>query len=184
MYKKIDLRFSLVFLFVLMAVLTRLLPHWPNVTAIGAMALFGAAQFKDKKWALFIPFIALFISDLYLNNVIYGMYYEGFVWMATPWVYVGFAAILGVGFLLRGKVKMGHVFGAAVGGSMLFFLITNVGSWIADPIYPKNGAGLLAAYTAGVPFFWNTLLGNVFYSALMFGSFAWMESRYLNLQKA
>jgi len=59
----------------------------------------------------------------------------------------------------------------------LFFLVTNFGAWLGSPIYPQTGAGLVAAYVAGIPFFQNTLLGTLFYSALMFGSFAALRRR-------
>ena len=62
MQQKIDLRFSLLLTFVFLAALTRIMPHWPNVTAMGAMALFGAAHFRNRYLAFLVPLLALFVS--------------------------------------------------------------------------------------------------------------------------
>ena len=62
-------------------------------------------------------------------------------------------------------------------GAIQFFLITNLGMWAMGTmsIYPKTFAGLLACYVAGIPYFGNTLLGDSFYAALLFGGFALVE---------
>jgi hypothetical protein len=62
-------------------------------------------------------------------------------------------------------------------GSVLFFLVTNFGTWLGSSMYPQTGAGLMAAYVAGLPFFQWTVLGTLFYSTLLFGSFAWLRTR-------
>jgi len=92
--------FIIVAILILVAALSRLLPHPPNFTPIGGMALFGAAYFSKKHLALIIPLVALWISDLILNNVVYGAYYDGFSWMGMPMVYAAFIiiALMGTGF--------------------------------------------------------------------------------------
>ena len=162
---------------ILMAALPRLLPHWPNFTPVGAMALFGAAYLPRKAYAFVVPVLALYLSDLLLNNWVYGEFNDHFVWAISPYVYAAFCVMVAVGFLLRGRVRPLPVVGASLTASVLFFLITNFGSWLIDPMYPKNAAGLLAAYAAGVPFFWNTLAGDLFFCAVLFGGYAWVSSR-------
>lgn len=159
-------------LLILTAALCRLLPHWPNFTPIGAMALFGAAYFPRKVLAFIVPVLALYLSDLLLNNWVYGEYYEQFTWAISPYVYGAFALIVLIGFALRGRSRPLPIVGAALSASMVFFLITNFGAWLADPIYTKDLPGLLAAYTAGLPFFWNTVAGDLFFSGALFGGYA------------
>ena len=107
---------------ILFAVLSRIIPHYPNFTALGAVALFGASQLKDKWQALLVPIIALYLSDLFINNIVYADYYESFVWKISPFVYIAFAMILGIGLWLRGRVNAGNVITASLTASILFFL--------------------------------------------------------------
>lgn len=158
---------------ILLAALCRLIPHWPNFTPIGAMALVGGAWFSRKYLAFLVPIAALYLSDLLLNNIVYAEYYQGLVWGISPFTYGAFALIVVLGLLLRGRVRPRNVLLASLGASSLFFLVSNFGVWMVDPFYPKNAAGLLAAYTAGIPFFWNTLAGDLFFSAVLFGAYAY-----------
>ncbi len=160
------------------AAMARLLPHPFNFTPIGAMGLFGAAFF-DRKWmGLAVPFAALFLTDLFLNNVVYGslyhsLYGSGFVWFTTAaWtIYLGFAAYFLIGKLVfASKIGAKQVAVAAVAGSLVFFLLTNFGAWMTDAMYPKTPAGLGAAMAAGLPFLGNTVAGDLCFSGLLFGS--------------
>ncbi len=70
--------------------------------------------------------------------------------------------------------------GYSLAGSVLFFLVTNFGAWLFQPdqlLYPQNSAGLAMAYAAGIPFFQWTVLGTLFYAALLFGGFALLRNR-------
>jgi hypothetical protein len=66
---------------------------------------------------------------------------------------------------------------ATLCGSVSFFLITNFGVWAAGAMYPRTGAGLAACFVAALPFFRETLLGDLAYSAILFGSYAWLQHR-------
>ena len=162
---------------ILVAFVTRLLPHYPNVTAVGAAALFAGAYFS-KRLAFLIPVAVLFISNLFLNNLIYAKQfpelYDGFVWFTQGdiWVYAGFIAVSVIGILTLKKTTTPRVIGASFLGSLAFFLISNFGSWVASPVFEKSAAGLVACYTAAIPFFWNTVFGDLFYVTVLFGSFA------------
>jgi len=138
----------------------RLLPHLPNVSPVAAMALFAGAYFADKRLALIVPFAALFLSDLILglhNTMIF--------------VYAGFALTVMIGFLLKNRVSMANTAFAMVASSVLFFLLTNFGAWLMSGIYPQTSEGLMQAYVAGIPFFQNSLLGNLVFAAIIFGGY-------------
>ncbi len=189
MNNKIQIRFGIVSLMIAAAALSRLLPHPYNFTPIGAIGLFGAAYFSRKYYSFLIPFAALWLSDLLLNNLFYARLYpqfygEGFVWFSrlAAGVYLGFGLIIALGVYLLREVKPGRLLAASLLASAIFFLATNFASWIADPMYPKTAAGLSAAYFAGIPFFWNTLLGDLFYTALLFGTYEWARRRFPALQ--
>jgi len=140
--------------------LFRLLPHWPNVSPVAAIALFGGAYFADKRMAFIVPFVALFLSDLVLglhNSMIF--------------VYAGFALTVVIGLLLQNRITISNTAFAAVAASGLFFLLTNFGAWMTSGLYAKSAAGLMQAYVAGIPFFLNSLLGNLVYSVVIFGGY-------------
>ncbi|HEV2110867.1 MAG TPA: DUF6580 family putative transport protein [Gammaproteobacteria bacterium] len=158
---------------VLAAALTRLIPHPPNMTSIGALALFGGAQFSDKRAAFLVPFAALLLSDLFL-----GLYSH------MELVYGSFALIVCIGLRLRRRRNPWRIAGASLAGSMLFFVTTNFGVWAFGSMYPKDWGGLRACYTAAIPFFGNTLLGDGIYTLVLFGGFALLEKRFEILREA
>ena len=143
----------------------RLLPHWPNVSPVAAMALFGGAYFADKRMAFIVPFVALFLSDLILG-----------LHDTMIFVYAGFALTVAIGFLLKDKVTVTNTAFAAVASSVLFFLLTNLGAWMTSGLYVKSVEGLMQAYVAGIPFFQNSLLGNLVYSAVIFSAYAFLKN--------
>lgn len=179
---KVNLRIGILILMIVAAALSRLLPHPFNFTPIGAMALFGAAYFSDKRLAFIVPFLAMWLSDLWLNNVTYPAA-NGFQWTGNAWVYGSFALIVLLGFGLLRRVKVAAVLGTSLLASILFFLITNFSVWLGSTAYPQNMTGLLACYGAGIPFFWNTIAGDLFYCAVLFGGFEWAQNRLPVLQR-
>lgn len=147
---------------ILFAVVMRLLPHPPNVAPIGAMALFGGV-YLNKKYALLVPLIALFISDIFL-----GFYPE------IIFVYGSFFMIGLIGLWLRKHKTFRNVIFASIGSSILFFIITNFGVWLMSTLYDKSFSGLLETYIMGLPFFRNTLLGDLGYVGIFFGSYEYI----------
>ncbi len=157
-------RFTALFLAILAAAALRLVPHPPNFSPIDAMALFSGA-YLGRRWIAFVaPLAALLLSDLVLG------FYHG---VAT--VYATVALIVVVGGWLSSKRTPLRIGAAALASSVIFFVITNFGMWLFSGFYPVTYAGLVACYTAAIPFFQNTLAGDLFYSALLFGGFALAE---------
>ena len=143
----------------------RLVPHPPNFSPIDAMALFSGAYLARKGVLAFAaPLGALFLSDLVLG------FYHG---MAT--VYLSVALIVLLGSVALQRVSAVRVVGAALASSVLFFVVTNFGMWLSSGIYPRTLAGLEACYVAAIPFYQNTLAGDLFYAAVLFGGFKLAE---------
>jgi hypothetical protein len=150
---------------ILAAAALRLVPHPPNFSPIGAMALFSGAYLGRRgAVALVAPLGALFLSDLVLG------FYSG---MIT--VYFSVALIVIIGWLALRRVSPIRVGGAAIASSVLFFALTNFGVWLSSGFYPRTLAGLEACYVAAIPFFQNTVAGDLFYAAVLFGGFALLE---------
>ena len=163
---------------ILLAALSRLLPHPPNFSPVEAVALFGGAYFASRAWALAVPLAALLVSDLALA-AINGDGYAGYIGGISFWsVYACIALSTLLGFGLRGKVGGARLLGYSLAGSVLFFLVTNFGAWLGSAgFYPQNAGGLGAAYVAGIPFFQWTVLGTLAYAAILFGGFALLRRR-------
>ena len=163
--------------FILFAALSRLLPHAYNFTPLGAIALFGAAYFSQKKWAFIVPLVALWLSDLFLNNIVYAEYYDGFALFTSGFLYIygAFALIAILGFKLFDKITMPRVIGGALGASVIFFVVSNFGVWLTSPMYPLTMEGLLMCYTAAIPFFHYTIAGNLVYCGVLFGGYEYLQ---------
>jgi hypothetical protein len=142
----------------------RLVPHPPNFSPIDAMALFSGAYLGRRALAFVAPLAALLLSDLVLG------FYSGF------WVqYLTVALVVLIGWAALKRASPLRIGGAAVASSALFFIITNFGVWALGNMYPHTVSGLAACYIAAIPFFQNTLAGDLFYSGLLFGGFALLE---------
>lgn len=153
-------RYGFIFLLITLAALSRLLPHPPNMAPITALALFGGV-YLDKRLSFIIPMLAMFISDYFIG------FYPG-----MPLVYLSFIAIGVIGLWLRNHRNVRNTIGATLAGSTLFFIVTNFGAWLfVEAAYSRDFAGLLQCYVAAIPFFRNTLIGDVLYVGILFGLF-------------
>lgn len=184
--KSINLRFGVICLIVLAAALSRLLfTAMPNFTPLGAMALFGGAYFSKRIYGIILPLVALWVSDLVLNNVIYAQYYDGFVWASSGfyWIYGAFAAIALVGalFLKNNKSIFKSVLPVSLLSGILFFLVSNFGVWMSGTMYPMTFEGLTACYAAAIPFFQNTMLSYGVFSIVLFAGFEYLQKTYPSL---
>jgi hypothetical protein len=152
---------------VLLGAAARLLPHPPNLTPIGAMALFGGARLRPRI-AIAASLGAMALSDVGLW-LIMG---HDLLTPMKPVVYGCFIAIAAGGTWLRRRGldrRPGWIAAAAVAGGLLFFFATNFAVWALSDLYPKTGGGLAACFVAAIPFYRNTLLGDLFWSAALFG---------------
>ena len=168
---------------IVLAALSRLLPHPPNFSPVEAMALFGGAYFANRAWAVLVPLAAMLLSDVALGLTMGGEYWSYVATSFSFWsVYLCIALSTVMGFGLRGKVGGANVLGYSLAGSLLFFVVTNGVTWFGSTMYPQTGAGLVAAYVAGIPFFKWTVMGTLFYSALLFGGFALLRAQAPSLR--
>ena len=92
-----------------------------------------------------------------------------------PFVYAAILLISALGLAIRSRLNPVWIGGAALSASLLFFVVTNFGVWLAGGLYPATGAGLVSAFVAAIPFFGNTLAGDLIYTGLLFGGFALAE---------
>jgi hypothetical protein len=184
--EKINSRFSVLALMIVLAAFSRIIPHMPNLSPLDAIGLFGAAYFRKKWQAFLIPLSAVWLSDLFINNVIYAQYYHSFTWFYEGfyWQYEAYILITLFGLGLFRKVNATRVIGGAMCSSLIFFFISNYSCWPGNPNYSQNINGLLSCYAAGIPYYKGTLLGDLLYAGILFGGFALVQSRIPALRSA
>ena len=144
---------------VILAAAARLLPHPWNFTPIIAIGLFAGNQARSVYTGILATLSALILSDVVLG-------FDSSFW------YVSAAMLIPVllGRLARNSV--GALVAAALASSFSFFLITNFMVWATQSLYPHTAAGLMACFSAGIPFYRNQLLGDAFYTVALFGGYA------------
>ena len=156
---------------VALAALMRLVPHPWNFTPVGAMALFGGAALRRPVFALGVPLAAMALSDLILG-------WMGQAQTMAVWVYASFALVGLLGLVLRRRHAPRRIAAASLAGSVIFFSVTNLGVWVSGSVgYPMTFEGLAACYAAAVPFFVSTVAGDLFWNAVLFGTFVLVGRR-------
>lgn len=146
----------------------------PNFAPIAAMALFSGYYFRSAKVAVLVPLLAMSLSDLVLG---------GYEWQMMLIVYGALVMPVALRVPLRKylAIERGSAASAAIGlgglvtcslaSSLFFFLMTNF-AWWPWSMYEGNWEGLLLCYQQGLPFFRNTLAGDLFFGTVLFGSYA------------
>ncbi|HQV00358.1 MAG: hypothetical protein JNK61_07535 [Bacteroidia bacterium] len=180
MSQKVKLQVGFIALLIFLAAFSRVIPHMLNFSPLAAIGLFGAAHFSKKWLAFVIPLAATWLSDLFINNVIYGQYYDGFVWFydGFHWQYGSYAFITLLALPLFSKITAGRVATGSLMATVVFFLVSNFGCWVGSVMYAPDASGLTACYIAGLPFLKGTFMGDVFYSTVLFGGYYLLQNRY------
>lgn len=159
-------KYAFVIALLTVGLISRFIPHYPNFTAIGTMAIMGGAVLKNPIEGILLPLGTLFISDLIINNIIYAG--EGFTLFYASAAFV-YGAVLLTTLISRfaHKLNFKNYLVLALLSSVLFFFITNFGTWATGTMYPRTMEGLLAALVAGIPYAGSFLAGTVVYGVLV-----------------
>jgi hypothetical protein len=171
--------------FLVLAIASRFIilagPSWANFSPMTSMALFAGFYFPKRAQGVLFTLIAVWISNILLNNLLYAQYYEGFSWGFDK-VHLSLFALIALfghqfsGHPINGKSFLGMNLLTVLG----FFIISNFSEWLSSDItYTKDFNGLLACYTAGIPFIKNSLLSQFFFSILFFGGYEAVKVKVL-----
>lgn len=172
--------FWLITALIFAAVIFRIIPHPFNITPIIAVALFAGAKFKDKKWAVVIPVISLFISDVILSYI---NHYE-LLHSTILFTYGSVLLIILLGRLLNSdKLNISKTIGLSLLSSMLFFLITNLGVWLFGNLYTLDISGLIKCYVMAIPFNKFSWAGDLFFVSVLFGIYEMISVRNISPSK-
>ncbi len=156
------------FALVVLSIIARLLPHPPNLSPVGATALFGGAKLS-RPWNYLAPLFVLFVTDIFLG-------FHG----TMVYVYSSFLITAFLGDkVLRKNPGILPVATVSLASSVIFYLVSNFGVWREGLMYPHTWAGLIECYVAAIPFFRNTLIGDLAFGVGFFALYQWAEKRSL-----
>ena len=152
----------LAYIFIVLAVAVRFMPHpWHFTPVAASLLFFGAYGSRRQLW---FPVVLLAASDVFLNKFIYSYPLSWDLLVTWAW----YAAVLVLGSGLRRHLKPLWIMGGALASSVSFFLLSNFAVWAAYDMYPKNFSGLMTCYAKAVPFFRGTFAGDLVFTAVLF----------------
>jgi hypothetical protein len=157
------------YLVLLLAVLSRILPHAFHTTSVGFTAVGGGLLFfgaRRSRWQAAFAVLALMATDYYLTVYAYGFAFHTSAYLAT-WVWYAAACLFGHQ-MLSGKLSMLKVGGAVLASSTSFFVLSNFAVWTGG-MYSHTLAGLGACYVAAIPFYANDAMSTAITAGALFG---------------
>ena len=166
------------------------LPAWANFSPIGALALFSGSYFTRRREVYILPTAILLVGDLILMHTVYAPYRTGVLYDNWYWNYASFLTMILVGEVMIKKVSLGTVIGGGFIAALVHFIISNFGVWVGGGLsiegipYTQDWQGLIHCYIVAIPYFKNLLLGNLIFSALLFGGFELAKYKLPVLQTA
>lgn len=178
----ISLNFITSSLLIGLVISSRFFTSIASFTPVLAIGIFGGALFMQKKWAYVVPILAIWLSDLFINNVVYGAanesfvwFYQGWYWQYTVYALVPFLSVM----LFKNNITVGKIAGMSMASPLLFFFVSNFGVWLTSGLYPLDFIGLYAAFVLAIPFFKGYFIGTLVYSTVLFGSYYLIEKNSL-----
>jgi Family of unknown function (DUF6580) len=160
----------LAYVFVVLAIAVRFMPHpWMFTPVTASLLFFGARGPRRFLWA---PVVMLAASDVVLTK---WFWHYRFTWDQLV-VWAWYAAVLMLGTRLRENRKPLWIMASALGSSVAFYLLSNFAVWASFNMYPKTLAGLMTCYTLAIPFFKPSLIGDLLFTAGMFAMPVLMSS--------
>lgn len=148
-------------LIVVLLALSRLVKHPYNFTPVAAMALFAGCYLR-KQWGILLPMLGMLLSDYFIG------FYD---WKLMAVVYVGIGVSFYIGWFLQNRVRWYSVAPSVLTASVFFFITSNLAVWLFYAWYPHTLSGLRECFILALPFFRNTLVGDLVYSGAIFGAY-------------
>ncbi|MFN0257186.1 DUF6580 family putative transport protein [Pedobacter ureilyticus] len=154
-----------------------------NFSSVGAVALFGGAYFSNNIKAYSFPVLSLFITDILFANTIYKSYSNGFLYDGWYWTYAAIILMVVVGKYLLKNITLTNGALAAIGVTVVHWLVSDIGVWYNNPSFTQDLAGYWNCLVLAIPFEFRFLAGTVIYGGVMFGSFQLLKVKYPALQR-
>jgi hypothetical protein len=154
----------LAYLFVVLAIAVRFMPHpWMFTPVTASLLFFGARGSRRQLW---VPFALLIASDVILTKIVYASTFSWDHFVTFAW----YAGVLWLGTQLRNSAGPLRIIAASLSSSVSFFLLSNFAVWACWNMYPKTFGGLMTSYTMALPFFRNAIVGDLVFTSAMFAT--------------
>jgi hypothetical protein len=181
---KINLKYTILALFILLVACTRIMVHIPNFTPLLSVALFGGAYFADKSKAILLTLGSLFISDMFIQGVIYQGQYGFPLYDGWYWNYGAYLLCILLATVVLKKISINTVVIASIAAPLIHWVLSNLGAWLGAAIDPTTGvhytkdvAGFIKCFTLALPFLKDSLLSTALYSTVFFGGYELAKQR-------
>ncbi|MBV4358234.1 DUF6580 family putative transport protein [Pinibacter aurantiacus] len=188
--EKINPRYLTLLVIITVVALIRILTNFSTemsplatFTPIGAMALFGGTYFSGRLKPFTLSLLSLFASDVILSLTVYKQYNTGFLYMGWYWTYGAFVLMTLAGKLMVKKVTVLNVLSAAIVCVLIHWIVTDFGVWLDGTMYTKDFQGWTLCMIAAIPYELRFAAGAIVYSALLFGTFEWLQQQYPQLRQ-
>ncbi|HIE77831.1 MAG TPA: hypothetical protein EYP92_03270 [Candidatus Thioglobus sp.] len=158
-----------------LGVVARVLPHPPNFSPMAAIALFAGFVFIKRYMAFLVVIVTMLLTDYFVLGSLSPEYFASetmlvvYLALLFPIIFKGF---------LRAKLSGPRVAMTAITCSVVFFVSTNFAVWMFSPMYEKTWAGIVLCYTMAIPFFHYTVMGDLLWSGLIFGTYYLVKNYY------
>jgi hypothetical protein len=156
---------------IIFGIFLRLIPHIPNFSPITATAIFSGV-YLNKRSAILVPLLTMVISDYLISP-------ENMLHSTSLFVWGSFIISGIIGIRLKRANNPLCIYGGSILASLQFFFITNFGVWLTSNMYSHNLGGLIESYMMGIPFYRNTLIGDLFYVTAIFGAYEFLKTKTL-----
>ena len=151
-------------------------------TPIGAMALFGGAYFSGNVKPFAFPLLALFVSDVVLSFTVYSSFRSGLLYGGWYWTYGAFALMTIAGKFIIKDVNVKNVVISVIVATLIHWLVSDIGGCLREPNATAMWSLYLQRLITAIPYEWKFLAGTAIYSAIMFGVFEWLQTKYTALK--
>ena len=195
MKKQIDIRFISLLVIIMLLGIWRIIivqnedNTWMNFSPLGAMALFGGVYFSNRAKSFIFPLLILLVSDIIVMQTVYSQYASGLLYNGWYWTYGSFALMVLLAELFKRKVTVGSVFLMSILAALIHYVVTDFGVWLGGGRdittglpYTKDWAGLIKCYVLALPYLKSLLLGNLIFSAVLFGGFELAQYKFPSLK--
>ena len=195
MKKQIDIRFISLLVIIMLLGIWRIIivqnedNTWMNFSPLGAMALFGGVYFSNRAKSFIFPLLILLVSDIIVMQTVYSQYASGLLYNGWYWTYGSFALMVLLAELFKRKVTVGSVLLMSILAALIHYVVTDFGVWLGGGRdittglpYTKDWAGLIKCYVLALPYLKSLLLGNLIFSAVLFGGFELAQYKFPSLK--
>lgn len=156
---------------ILAAALSRVLMYPDNFSPIIGMAIFAGAVIKERKLAFLLPIVAMFLSDVMFE--VFGIA-PGF-WGWGQLIGYGILALITILAFNLKKINVPNVAKYSIVSSIIFFILSNLSFFIIDNAiyhtYTQDANGFIQCYVNALPFFRTSLIADLVYSTVLFGTY-------------